>query len=95
MPEVVERLVSRRPITPEDGDVMIVRERVPRVNPRAKFAQPWRYRVTVRGGAIGQHTFTSFPHAASEAEHLASTRNTRVVYIEDDAPTVLGDYRRR
>ena len=93
LPDVVERLVTRRQTTPEEGDVLIVRERVPRLNPRAKFPQPWRYRVTVRG-AVEHLMFTSFPHAASEAEHLASTRNARVVYIEDDAPTVLGDYRR-
>lgn len=93
LPDVVERLVSRRPIRVEDGDVLITRERVPRVNPRAQFPQPWRYRLTVRGGTVNT-TFTSFPHAASEAEHLASTRNARVVYIEDDAPTLLGDYRR-
>ena len=93
LPDVVERLVSRRQYRADDGDVLIIRERVPRLNPRAQFPQPWRYRVTVRG-TIEQHTFTSFPHAASEAEHVASTRNARVVYIEDGVPTVLGDYRR-
>jgi hypothetical protein len=51
LPDVVERLVTRRQITSEDGDVLIIRERVLRL---------------------------------SEAEHLASTRNTRVVCIEDD-----------
>ena len=86
LPDVVERLVSRRQYRPDDGDVLIIRERVPRLNPRAQFPQPWRYRVTVRG-TIEQYTFTSFPHAASEAEHVASTRNARVVYIEDGVPT--------
>lgn len=94
LPDVVERLVSRRHFRPDDHDVLIIRERVPRLNPRAQFPQPWRYRVTMRGSPVEKHTFTSFPHAASEAEHLASTRNARVVYIEDGAPTVLGDYRR-
>ena len=93
LPDVVERVLSRRQFRPDDDDVLIVRERVPRVNPRAQFPQPWRYRVTARG-TFEQQTFTSFPHAASEAEHLASSRNGRVVYIEDGAPTVLGDYRR-
>ena len=94
LPDVVERLVSRRQLQPENGDVVITRERVPRLNPHAQFPQPWGYRVTVHGETCEQRTFTSFPHAASEAEHLASTRNARVVYIEDSMPTVLGDYRR-
>jgi hypothetical protein len=92
LPDVVERLVSRRQFRPDVGDVLIIRERVLRLNPRARVPQPWRYRVTVRG-TIEQHAFTSFPHA-SEAEHVASTRDARVVYVEDGAPTVLGDYRR-
>ena len=94
LPDVVERLVSHRQFQPETGDVLITRERVPNVNPRAQFPLPWRYRVSVRGESSDHRTFTSFQHAASEAEQIASKRNSRVVYIEDDASTVLGDYRR-
>jgi hypothetical protein len=94
LPDVVERLVSRRQIVAEDGDVLVIRERVPRLNPHAQFPQPWRYHVTVRGGTREAQTFTSFPHAASAAEQLASEQEVRVLYIEDDSLTVLGDYRR-
>ena len=93
LPDVVERLVPRRQFQPEDGDVLITRERIPRVNPFAQFPLPWRYRLAVRGGMEEQRTFNSFQHAAFEAEQIASKRNSRVVYIEDDTPTVLGDYR--
>jgi hypothetical protein len=88
--DVVERVVSRRQFQPVDGDVVIRRERVPRLNPRAQFPQPWRYR-----GEMGERPkFTSFPHAASEAEQIASERAARVIIIEDDVPIVLADYRR-
>jgi hypothetical protein len=93
LPDIVERLVSRRQFFPEDGDVLITRERVPSVNPHAQFSAPWRYRVTVRGHDRDQHTFNSFQHAASEAEQIASKGKARIVYIEDDTPSVLGDYR--
>ena len=92
--DVVERLVPRRQFQSEDADVLITRERLPRVNPYARFPLPWRYRVAVRGETDGHHTFTSFQHAASEAEQIASKRNARVVYVEDEVPTVLADYRR-
>jgi hypothetical protein len=94
LPDVVERVVSRRQLYPEDGDVVITRERVPCLNPFAQFPQPWRYRVVVRGEIGERPTFTSFPHAASEAEQIASQRAARVIIIEDDVPTVLADYRR-
>ena len=92
--DVVERVVSRRQFQPVDGDVVIRRERVPRLNPRAQFPQPWRYRVVVRGEMGERPTFTSFPHAASEAEQIASQRAARVIIIEDEVPIVLADYRR-
>ena len=94
LPDVVERVVSRRQLQPEDGDVVITRERVPLLNPRSQFPQPWRYRVVVRGELGERPTFTSFPHAALEAEQIASERAARVIIIEDDVPTVLADYRR-
>jgi hypothetical protein len=91
--EAVERMISRRQLQIEAGDIVIRRERVPRLNPRASAAMPWRFRVLVSpepGGLV----FTSFPHAASEAEQMAARRRSRVVYVEDDRPTLLADYRR-
>jgi len=90
----VERLVPRRQFQFEDGDVVITRERVPRVNPAPQFPLPWRYRVTVRGSNADPHTYNSFQHAASKAELLASQRKARLLYVEDNTPNILGDYRR-
>jgi len=95
LPEAVERIISRRQILIEAGDVVIRRERVPRVNPMASAPTPWRFRVLVSpapsGGGL---VFTSFQHAASEAEQMAARGHSRVVYVEDDLPTLLADYRR-
>jgi hypothetical protein len=43
------------------------------------------------GGGL---VFTSFPPAALEAEQMAAQRRSRVVYVENDLPTLLADYRR-
>lgn len=88
----MERLVPRRQIQPEVGDVVITRERLPKVNPYLSEV-PWRYRVAVYPEPRG-HTFTGFAPAASEAEELASTRRARVLYIEMQSATLLADYRR-
>ena len=94
LPDILERIVPRRQVRIEDGDVVITRERVPRLNPYATSVAPWRYCVRVYPDPQGT-AFTSFQNAASDAEHHASARHARVIYIEDDAPTVLADYRRR
>ena len=79
--------------TPQEGDVLIARERLPRLDPHSSLSPQWRYRVTVFGRPKEAHTFTSFPHAASAAEQLASTHQVRVIYAEDGLHTVLADYR--
>ena len=61
-------------------------------NPYATVALPYRYRVRVSPEPAG-HTYTSFQHAASAAEELATGRRARVIYIEGDSPTLLADYR--
>jgi hypothetical protein len=73
---------------------VITRERVPRVNPYATFPTPWRYCVRHYPEPQGA-AFTSFQHAASAAEQDATSRNGRVIYIENQIPTVLADYRLR
>ena len=93
LPDVLERVLLRRQVQVEVGDVVITRERVPRLNPRATVAQPWRYRVAVYPEPAG-HTYTSFQHAASAAEDLATGRSARVMYLETDLPTLLADYRK-
>lgn len=93
VPEAVERIVPKRQVQPQRGDVIVRRERVPRLNPYALAAPPWRYRVTVFPDPSEGHVFTSFPHAASAAEQLATERHARVLYIEDDTSTTIADYR--
>jgi hypothetical protein len=85
--------VESRLSLPREGDVLIARERLPRLDPHAPLSPQWRYRVTVFGRPKEAHTFTSFPHAASAAEQLASTHQVRVIYAEDGLHTVLADYR--
>jgi hypothetical protein len=92
--DVVERLVLRRQVKVEDSDIVITRERVPRLNPYATVATPWRYCVRTYPEPQGQ-AFNSFQNAASAAEHLATERRSRVMYVEDDVPTLLADYRTR
>jgi hypothetical protein len=94
LPDIVERIVPRRRVHAEDRDVVITRERVPRLNPHAMFAVPWRYCVRIYPDPHGT-AFTSFQNAASEAEHYATLHHSRVLYVEDESPTVLADYRRR
>jgi hypothetical protein len=94
LPDIVERIVPRRQVAAEDGDVVITRERVPRLNPHAMFAVPWRYCLRIYPDPQGS-AFTSFQNAASEAEHYATVHHARVLYVEDESPTVLADYRRR
>ena len=95
LPDIVERIVPRRQVHVEDRDVVITRERVPPLNPYAAFAVPWRYCVRVYPEPQGT-AFTSFQNAASEAEHYATLHHARVLYVEDnEAPSVLADYRRR
>jgi hypothetical protein len=40
------------------------------------------------------NVFTSFQHAASTAEQLATDRRARLLFVEDDVTTLLNDYRR-
>jgi hypothetical protein len=94
--EAVERILPRRLLALESGDVVITQERLPRVNPATAVTEPqWWFRVRVHPEPYGQPAFTSLAHAASHAEQLAADRRSRVMFLEDDVPTLLADYRRR
>lgn len=94
--EAVERLLHRRQLQLLPGDVVVMRELLPRVNPRPISDEPqWRYRVVVQGEPPPQQTFTSFLHAVTRAEDLAAMRRARIMFLEDDVPALLADYRRR
>jgi hypothetical protein len=93
LPDVLERVLLRRQVTIEDGDVVIARERVPNLNPMTTIPTPWRYCVRVYPNPHGD-AFSAFQNAASAAEQLATERHARVLYVEDKQPTLLADYRR-
>src|SRR5688500_18455722 len=85
--ETLERLVSRRQLRVEAGDVVIAREPLPRLQPTPTDAQ-WWFRVAVYPrGNPDERVFTSFHHAALHAEQLASQRRARLLFIEDRIPT--------
>jgi signal peptidase I len=88
--ELHERLVGKR-VQPEGGDVVLIREVVPTLH-RAP-TQRWRYRLCVWHRDETERTFNSFQHAASAGEQRANERRARLLYREDDAYSVLNDYR--
>jgi hypothetical protein len=91
----VERLLHRRQLRLLLGDVVVSRELLPRINPRPISDEPqWRYRVYVHDNPLDGKTFTTFLHAVTRAEELAIDRRTRIMFVEDDVPSSLGDYRR-
>jgi len=92
--EAVERIVPRRQLHIEIGDVVFSRELLPRVNPRPASKDPqWRYRVCVEGQPGSSQFFTGFAAAAAYAEELASRIRARLMFVEDDIPSLLADYR--
>ena len=92
--EAVERIAGRRALAIDRGDVVVSREPLPKVNPRPLTQQPqWRFRVCIQGVPRSSQFFTSFTHAASHGEELATAKRTRLVFVEDDIPSLLADYR--
>ena len=91
--EAIERIAPKRRITIEPDDVVIRRERVPSLNPKPLAAPPWRFRVRIGPTTTDGSVFNSFQHAASAAEQLAGGRRTRLLYLEDDVPALIADYR--
>ena len=78
--EAVERLISRRQLIVEPGDMMIVREPAGVFRQRTDLStltntSNSQYRLSVHGQAI------------------AAARRVRLFYVEDAALTLLKDYR--
>jgi hypothetical protein len=94
--DAVERILPRHTLRLIAGDVVVCRELVPRVNPNPIAKEPqWRYRVLVyRGPDTPGRVFSSFVHAAHAAEELATAQRGRIMFVEDDVPSLLADYRR-
>jgi hypothetical protein len=88
----VERLLSRRQLRIEIDHVVIRRQEATR--PNFAGSPRWQYRVADDRQTFRPGVFTSFQHAASDAEQLALERQARLFYVEDTLPALLSDYRR-
>ena len=89
--EAVERIVSRRQLLVEDGDILLTRS-------SAGLSQtPYHplYELHVRGHGPTGDRFAGFDHAVAHGEQLAVRSKVRLLYLEtpDDPPHLLNDYR--
>ena len=89
--EAVERIVPRRQLLLEDGDVLIMRE-------AGGLREGSRvvYQLRIRGsGPIADLRFASFEHAAARGEELATRAKVRLLYFESrqEPPFLLKDVR--
>jgi hypothetical protein len=97
--EAVERVLSRRQLLVEDGDVVIVRESAGilrgtfGIDSLAGPSSPM-YRLIVRGQPDdSRRVFATYERAIVDAESLAAERRVRLFYDENGALTLLKDYR--
>ena len=91
--EAIERLVSRKQLRLEAGDIVVVREPMPRLQLSAAGTLWWFRVSTYLAPEANGCVFTSFHHAASHGEQLAAQRHARLLLVEDGVPTLLNDYR--
>ena len=92
--EAVERIAGRKQLIIARGDVVVSREPLPKVNTTPLSREPqWRFRVCIQGEHRSSSFFSSFTHAASRGDELATAKRTRFLLVEDDIPTLLADYR--
>lgn len=96
--EAVERVLSRRQLIVEDGDVVIAREGAGLL--RGPFGIESRspsgstYRLIVRGQHDdSRRVFATYERAIVDAEALAAEDRVRLFYDENGALTLLKDYR--
>ena len=92
--EAVERILPRRQLRLEASDVVIIREQLPRLTDAIGRQPQWRYRVVTHPEHAVGPTFTSFAAAAGHGEYLATEGHARLMFVEDDVPSLLADYRR-
>ena len=91
--EAIERLVPRKQLRLEAGDIVIVREPMPRLQLSATGTLWWFRVSTYLAPEADGRVFTSFHHAASHGEQLAAQCHARLLLVEDGVPTLLNDYR--
>lgn len=90
--EAVERIVPRRQLLFEDGDVIIAHA-PGGLLPRARLI----YQLQIRGKGPMTDRFVSFEHAAAVGDAIASRHRVRLFYVDSDKdqeiPHLLKDYR--
>jgi hypothetical protein len=98
--ETVERLLTRRQLIIEEGDIIVVREisGIWHAGPgltSPTTASRLQYRVLVRGqrDAEIERVFAKYDRAVMDGEVLAADRRVRLFYAEGDALSLLKDYR--
>lgn len=89
--EAVERIVPRRRLKVEDGDIVIVRT-------SGGFRSGGRdvFQLDVRGQiASRSERFAGFDRAAAAGEQLATTKRVRLFYLDSETspPHLLNDFR--
>ena len=97
--EAVERMLSRRQLLVEDGDIVIARESAGIL--RGTFGidsltgpSNQTYRLIVRGQPDdSRQVFATYERAAIDGESLAAEHRVRLFYDEDGALALLKDYR--
>jgi hypothetical protein len=98
--ETVERLLSRRQLIIEEGDIIVVREisGIWHAGPgltSPTTASRLQYRVLVRGQRDEEieRVFAKYDRAVMNGEVLAADRRVRLFYAEGDTLSLLKDYR--
>ena len=89
--EAVERIVPRRRLKLEDGDILIVRT-------SGGFRSGGRdvFQLHVRGQVAGRaERFAGFDRAAAAGEQLATSKRVRLFYLDSESspPRLLNDFR--
>jgi len=99
-PEAVERVLSRRQLIVEEGDILVVREVAGIWHAGPGLTSPTtmsrsQYRVLVRGQQNdgSDRVFAKYDRAVIDGEVLAADRRVRLFYSDGNAFTLLKDYR--
>jgi hypothetical protein len=98
--ETVERVLTRRQLIVEEGDIVVVREVAGIWHAGPGLTSPTtvsksQYRIVVRGQRDDEveRVFAKYDRAVMDGEVLAANRRVRLFYSEDNAMTLLRDYR--
>jgi hypothetical protein len=98
--EAVERVLSRRQLIVEEGDIVIAREVAGIWHAGPGLTSPTtisrsQYRILIRGQREDEieRVFAQYDRAVMDGEVLAANRRVRLFYSDGNALTLLKDYR--